>query len=1358
VTQTALTAFAPPDPSRVVAGSHYTYRLTVTNHGPGTAAGITLTDTLPATLVGATPAVSFLSATVAAPRTCSHAAGVVTCNLGSLADDAIVQVDITVALLASTDPGTLLTNSATVTAATTDPGAFANTTSTPTQTVETEADLAIAKSTNATPAAGEPFDYLIAVTKVVSEDNARGPSDARDVVVTDTLPAGLTFVSSPSCTAVGQVVTCPLGTFAGVGQLVTLTVMPGADQAGAILTNCASVTSSTPDPTPGVTQACAAAVTPTAEADLQVTQTASPAVAVAGSRLTYTVTVTNAGPSDDPSTVTLVDVLPAEVTLVSTSGGWSCGGTTTLTCTRSGLDAGETATLVIVVDVDPAALGPLTNEASVSSVPDIDATATNDSSQLATPVRRQADLAVRLAGPGTVSAGGTLALSLVVSNSGPSQAPGVEVHLPTPAGLTFDSAGAPCDTTGFTPAPCSLGDLAPGTSVTIPVSYAVPPGYVAPQPIHALAAVRQEGVDPTGFDTIALSATAVGAAAQSDVSVTLDAPPSLAAGSTLRVVATVLNEGPNDAQNVTLSVPTPAGGFVFASASGPCAAGFASPCALGSLGIDEPRRIVVEWTVPGGYTTDPTAVAALITADGDSAPANDSADVDVALGAAAVDLAVELAGSSSVALGGTATFDVTVRNAGPAAATSALLALATPAGLAFTAASEPCTAGFAAPCDLGPIAAGGSRSVTVSYLVPGAYAGADPVTVSASVASATPGAEPEASSPDNADSARFGIGKEAVDLELVKIAAPAISPGQTLGFSYAVINHGDGTATDVSIADPAPTGLTFSAAAIPCATGPHFPCDLGDLGPGSAIAFNAQTAVPVGYTSPDPIVNSATVSASPAANVEPSPDPRGNLDTSSTDLVLASVGDFVWVDLDADGIQDGGAETGVDGVTVRLLSSDGLSVLQTDVTAGGGAYGFDVTPGSYRVEVVAPAGYVFSPADATVDTSDSDVDGTGRTPIVVLAAGTADTSVDAGLVPVATLGDFAWSDDNGNGLQDGGESGLDGIAVELRDAAGSLPAIASTTTAAGGAYGFTNVAPGTYRLFFGTAAGRVRTFEDQGGDDGLDSDPSPTTGLTAQIVVSGTPGAVLDTWDAGYRAANTLGDFVWRDNDGDGVQDAGEAGLAGITVELRRDSDSSVVATTTSDSTGAYQFADIAPGTYRLFFGPAAAPLVRTAADQGGDDELDSDPDATTGITAAFGIGSTPGGSDAKWDAGYDTCPNGICFYSVTVCRIYDTRPLASPLQSTVPRVIPIGGACGIPATAKAVSLNFTVVSPSAGGNVAVYDVPGAITSMVNFAAGQTRANNAVVKLSPAGELTATATLVAPGTVHVVIDVNGYFE
>ncbi|HYT32966.1 MAG TPA: hypothetical protein VEO37_10260, partial [Thermoanaerobaculia bacterium] len=141
----------------------------------------------------------------------------------------------------------------------------------------------------------------------------------------------------------------------------------------------------------------------------------------------------------------------------------------------------------------------------------------------------------------------------------------------------------------------------------------------------------------------------------------------------------------------------------------------------------------------------------------------------------------------------------------------------------------------------------------------------------------------------------------------------------------------------------------------------------------------------------------------------------------------------------------------------------------------------------------------------------------------------------------------------------------------------------------------------------------------------------------------------------------------------------------------------------------------------------------------------------------------------AHWDTSeFSACfpPSfpGASFFTVSPCRVADTRDPVGPyggpaLAANVDRTFVIGGQCAIPLTAKAVSFNFTITQPTALGDLRAFPAGGGLplVSNLNWNAGQTRANNAVVALGAAADLTVHPDQ-GSGTVHLIIDVNGYFQ
>ena len=347
-------------------------------------------------------------------------------------------------------------------------------------------------------------------------------------------------------------------------------------------------------------------------------------------------------------------------------------------------------------------------------------------------------------------------------------------------------------------------------------------------------------------------------------------------------------------------------------------------------------------------------------------------------------------------------------------------------------------------------------------------------------------------------------------------------------------------------------------------------------------------------------------------------------------VVPARLGDFVWWDLDQDGIQDA-SEAGVPGITVHLYGRNG-NLIATTTTAADGRYVFsNLAPGDYYVEFTAPDGVIISPQNqGTDDTADSDVDPTtGRTPVTTLVAGENDPTWDLGLYESASLGDRVWYDADKDGVQDAAEIGVAGVKVELYDENGVL--VATTTTNKDGYYHFVSLAPGDYAVKFYPPSGYTISPQDAGNDDSVDSDVNPLTGKT--VVTTLVAGENDPTWDLGLylpEAPASLGNRVWYDTDKDGVQDASETGLAGVTVNLL-DASGAVVATTVTDAKGYYRFANLAPGDYAVQFVPPSGYTI-SPQDQGSNDSVDSDVNPLTGKTVVTTLAA--GENDPTWDLG----------------------------------------------------------------------------------------------------------------------------
>ncbi|UUX95088.1 SdrD B-like domain-containing protein [Aquabacterium sp. J223] len=408
---------------------------------------------------------------------------------------------------------------------------------------------------------------------------------------------------------------------------------------------------------------------------------------------------------------------------------------------------------------------------------------------------------------------------------------------------------------------------------------------------------------------------------------------------------------------------------------------------------------------------------------------------------------------------------------------------------------------------------------------------------------------------------------------------------------------------------------------------------------------------------------------------------------------LASLGDRVWFDADRDGVQDDG-EAGAAGVKVTLIGGglDGVIGTADDTatvatTDANGLYKFDglIAGTQYQVQFSdLPTGYQFTKKDVGDDAADSDADTvSGKSQIVTLAPGEHNPTLDAGLVQVKTakLGDRVWVDCDNDGIQDAGEDGVAGVKVILRGAGNdglfntADDVLASTTTNSNGNYLFANLAAGKYQVTFGTVDGYDFAKRDQGADDARDSDADTTTGVSQVVTLAA--GETNLTVDAGLVKApkGSIGDRVWLDCDGDGIQDSGEDGVCGVKVTLTGAGKDGTFGTAddttavdTTDAYGRYRFDNLSAGKYQVTFGTVDG-YDFTRRDQGAYDSKDSDADTTTGkshvidlaagevdLTVDAGLVKAPKGSigDRVWldcdgDGIQDSGEDGVCGVKVTL-------------------------------------------------------------------------------------------------------------
>jgi uncharacterized repeat protein (TIGR01451 family) len=457
--------------------TNVSFNISLTNSSPNNATTVALNDSLPGTMTF----VAFMQTGGPVMSCVTPAVGsaiAVNCTTSVFPANSTATFVLTGHVPAAEPSGTVYPNTATVSSAN-DPNPE-NDSASASVTVSS-VDISITKTGPATVTAGNPLSYTITMANA-------GPDFANSVQWSDLLPPGTTFVSVVQNS--GPLATCNSPTPGASGTVscgvpvllssesvqFTLTVSVGNM---ASITNTASATTDSFDTNPANNSA-SVTTTVTPSADLAVTKSDAPDPILAGNNITYTINVTNNGPSDSLS-VTLTDSVPANTTFVSFAApaGWTAtmpaaGASGTVTATTSSLIAGASATFTLVVNVSSATpVGTtITNTATATSGTS-DPNSANNTANATTLVATIADLSItKTAAP--IQPGyqpnTDITYTITVTNGGPSTAAGVTVTDTIPAGMTLVSSTPSQGTcTATAPVTCAIGTLASGATATVTV-------------------------------------------------------------------------------------------------------------------------------------------------------------------------------------------------------------------------------------------------------------------------------------------------------------------------------------------------------------------------------------------------------------------------------------------------------------------------------------------------------------------------------------------------------------------------------------------------------------------------------------------------------------------------------------------------------------------------------------------------------------------------------------------------------------------------------------------------------------------------------------------------------------------------
>lgn len=877
-------------PNPYIAGEPFRYEIQVLNSGPNGVSGARVVDMLPA------PLASFAwTCTASGGATCRTASG--TGSFDILVDlPNLTSVSIVVQGTAPAGAEQRLVNTVTVQPP---PDIYDPVPGNNQDTAEAsplpEADLQVTKAVSLDPyVSGGPLTYTIVVRNA-------GPSDVVAAHVQDALPPALRGFTW-TC-ADGSPGTCrDAGGNGDIDALVdlpvngtvtfTVTGTVPVDTTGALV-NVVTVTEpiTIHDPTPG--NNTARAVTGgSSVADISATKMVTPTTAVPGQTLTYSVRISNAGPSDAPG-VQVKDALPGALGAF----GWTCLGEDGGMClTPAGVGDIDTfvnlpvngAVVLTITGVVPTNVSQLLVN-TVTAYPSgeiVDPNLENNTATVPAPVASVVNLAVtKSSQPKPFEPGKPLVYTMVVTNDGPSDALGATLSDIVPAALQgFEWTCTPEPGASCTPA-AGIGSIA--ALATIPAGGSVTLTLFGNVPLDQTAAIANTisvtpppgTTDPTPGDNTATDTNLPVPLADIQVAKSVDNA-SAAVGEQVTFTVTTTNLGPDPATGVAVADRLPLGlAFVSASATAPgtfdAASGLWQIGALPVLGS-------ATLTVVARVTAAGTLVNQAIKTAGDQLDVNTANNSSSIVVAAAeeppvADVSVQkLVSGRGLRASEGVTFTILVRNAGPSMATGVTVVDRLPVGLTLLSADP--DAGTYDPTTgvwvIGDLAVDGLARMTVRATLDVT----DPVT---NIARKTAMNEFDPNLANDADGVTInGI---YADVQVVKtVDRPVVTTGELVTFNIVVTNNGLAPATGIRVRESLPAGLVLVSAA--ASQGTYVPAagiwDVGALpalGPGS----HATLVITARATTSGAVTNTATI----LAVDQPDTNPANNSSSTGTEIL-----------------------------------------------------------------------------------------------------------------------------------------------------------------------------------------------------------------------------------------------------------------------------------------------------------------------------------------------------------------------------------------------------------------------------------------------------------------------------------------
>jgi uncharacterized repeat protein (TIGR01451 family) len=914
-------------PTSATPGNAISYQLTIRNAGPSSANGTTFSDAVPTSIAAITASCANALGAAVCPASVSVVGNLVSGTIPTLPNGGSVVITINGTVSASASGS--IANSATVTApaGTTDP-ATGNNVSNATTALTPTADLTVTKvklSPTGNLIPGQAAQYRI-------ELNNAGPSNVLGATLTDPLPAGLSSMTW-TCSVVGTADCDSVGSGTGASgsgsmslnniqlnagatnKIIIIVDAVVANDATSNVTNTATATTpvGTNDPNPANNTATAGGEV-TLTADVNVTKSGPPSVN-AGAQISYTIIVSNVGPSAADGTV-FTDNVPIGIVGASAS----CSNATNgAVCPTSVAVAGNTVTGVIpnlpatgIVQftvtgtISGTAPNTILNTASVTLPANIvDPTPSNNSSA-STTVVPVADLTIQKTGPSAVLANSSISYSILIRNLGPSPVANSLFTDNVPAAIgalvvscANETNGAVCPSsisTATNNLSALIPSLPPGSSLVITVAGVVSPSATGVIANTATIAAPSGTIDPDTSNNSSTESTSV--TPNANIGILKTGSAAADAGGPVSYQLLITNAGPSAADDTAFSDVVPPQVTGVTASCGSALAGAVCPSVVNVVGNSVSGSvpglpsggsvvITINGTIVGSASGSIRNTANVTPAAGvlDSTSGNNSSFADTTINLVA-DVRVVKTAPAAVRPLQTLSYNIVVSNTGPSAANGTNFSDSVSASLTgVTVTCSSATNGAVCPTGLTVIAnainttvptlpSGASVTFTVSGQVVAGATG-----IISNTATIVPPVGVTDPKPDN-NSSTVTTGVDAVaDLTIVKTAPSSVQAGGAISYSIVIANAGPSDAGGTSFSDAVPAVIgnittscvsTAGTAALSVATCPSVIAVVGNSVSGTIPSLPAGSTVTV--TINGTVSGSATGTISNTATLTPPPN------------------------------------------------------------------------------------------------------------------------------------------------------------------------------------------------------------------------------------------------------------------------------------------------------------------------------------------------------------------------------------------------------------------------------------------------------------------------------------------------------